>query len=330
MRLTIKPDPRPEQGSYYRSDHFSLAQVGIPSFTVGGGTDFAGKPPGFSEQLFKEFNAKHYHQPSDEFHADWDFSGLAQKAQFGLLLGLEAANQDALPTWNAGRRIPAREAKAVRRAAWLLAGPGAGLRASSGIWRRRPDGSRLFFISALRQHGDGAGVCSRRFSRWTRRGFRWSYQPPVPGPEPYSQYSVGPLQAAGDGTWLVYGTQRNCTGRQFVFSERAARRDAGGDGGDGGGAGRQCAAQPRRAVARQLQFAGRDGFVRLAVRTAGRASEVDLTSRGRGRARRPRWPLSGAVLIPAFDRLVLWNGGQARDARGRASPPRRWTMRRRP
>ena len=110
MRLTIKPDPRPEQGSYYRSDHFSLAKVGIPAFTVGGGTEFVGKPAGFSEQIFKEFNAKHYHQPSDEYHEDWDFSGLAQKAQFGFLLGMEAANQDALPTWRAGDEfLPARE-----------------------------------------------------------------------------------------------------------------------------------------------------------------------------------------------------------------------------
>ena len=110
MRLTIKPDPRPEQGSYYRSDHFSLAKVGIPAFTVGGGTEFVGKPPGFSEGIFKEFNEKHYHQPSDEFHEDWDFSGLAQKAQFGLLLGLEAANQDALPTWRDGDEfLPARQ-----------------------------------------------------------------------------------------------------------------------------------------------------------------------------------------------------------------------------
>lgn len=114
MNLSIKPDPRPEQGSYYRSDHFSLARVGIPSFTVGGGSDFLGKPAGFAEKLFAEFNAKHYHQPSDEYHADWDFSGLEQMARFGMVLGTEAANQDALPTWNAGDEfLPARERSAA-------------------------------------------------------------------------------------------------------------------------------------------------------------------------------------------------------------------------
>jgi Zn-dependent M28 family amino/carboxypeptidase len=102
MNLTIKPDPRPEQGSYYRSDHFSLARVGIPAFTISEGSDFAGKPAGYGQQLFDVYNAKHYHQPSDEYHADWNFSGLEEMACFGFLIGMEAANQDGLPSWKQG------------------------------------------------------------------------------------------------------------------------------------------------------------------------------------------------------------------------------------
>lgn len=102
MNLTIKPDPRPEQGSFYRSDHFSFAKAGIPAFTVAAGSDFLGKPPEFGEEIFREFNTRHYHQPSDEFREDWDFSGLAQIARFGMLIAIDAANQDALPTWNPG------------------------------------------------------------------------------------------------------------------------------------------------------------------------------------------------------------------------------------
>ena len=114
MNLTIKPDPRPEQGSYYRSDHFSLARVGIPAFTIGGGSDFVGKPEGFSDQLFREFNAKHYHEPSDEYHGDWDFTGLEQMARFGLALGIDAANQDRMPSWKAGDEfLPARRRSGV-------------------------------------------------------------------------------------------------------------------------------------------------------------------------------------------------------------------------
>ena len=115
MGLEIKPDPHPEQGSYYRSDHFSFAKVGIPAFSVKTGDRIAGKPADFGEQFFREFNSKHYHQPSDEYHADWDFAGLEQMARFGLLIGLEAANLERLPTWKPGDEfLPAREKSGVK------------------------------------------------------------------------------------------------------------------------------------------------------------------------------------------------------------------------
>jgi Zn-dependent M28 family amino/carboxypeptidase len=115
MELTIKPDPRPEQGSYYRSDHFSLARVGVPAFSIESGTEFVGKPADYGARLFEEYNSKHYHQPSDEYHEDWDFSGLEQMARFGMLIGMGAANQDGLPTWKAGDEfLAAREKSGVR------------------------------------------------------------------------------------------------------------------------------------------------------------------------------------------------------------------------
>jgi len=114
MRLTIKPDPHPEQGHYYRSDHFSLARVGIPAFSVNQGTEFYGKPPDFGEKMFEDYNAKHYHQPSDEYRDDWDFAGLAELGRFGFLIGTEAANQNSLPTWNSGDEfLPARQKSGV-------------------------------------------------------------------------------------------------------------------------------------------------------------------------------------------------------------------------
>jgi Zn-dependent M28 family amino/carboxypeptidase len=97
FRYEIRPDPRPEQGSYFRSDHFSLARVGVPAFSVNTGEDFWGKPAGFGDKAFAEFNEKHYHQPSDEFQESWDFSGLQQLGRFGFTLGMEVANQDKIP-----------------------------------------------------------------------------------------------------------------------------------------------------------------------------------------------------------------------------------------
>lgn len=94
MNLAILPDPRPEQGSYFRSDHFPLAKAGIPAFSVSMGKEFFGKPEGFGEKMFEEYNSKHYHQPSDEYRDDWDFAGIEYIARFGFTLGLEVANME--------------------------------------------------------------------------------------------------------------------------------------------------------------------------------------------------------------------------------------------
>jgi Zn-dependent M28 family amino/carboxypeptidase len=102
LGLTITPDAHPEAGHYFRSDHFSFAKVGIPSFSIGTGSEYAGKPEGYGKQKAEEYNDKNYHQPSDEFHADWDFTALQQAAQFGFLLGVDVANQPRLVGWRAG------------------------------------------------------------------------------------------------------------------------------------------------------------------------------------------------------------------------------------
>jgi len=102
LNLAISPDPTPEAGHYFRSDHFSFAHVGIPAFSIGHATEFAGKPSGFFLQAYQEYNSKHYHQPSDEFQPDWDFTALEQAALYGFLLGRDVANQDKLPDWRPG------------------------------------------------------------------------------------------------------------------------------------------------------------------------------------------------------------------------------------
>lgn len=102
FELELAPDPRPEQGSFYRSDHFMLARIGVPAFRIGLGTKIYGKPDDFAEAEFREFNTKRYHQPGDEFREDWDFASLEYAARFGFLIGLNVANSDIMPEWNAG------------------------------------------------------------------------------------------------------------------------------------------------------------------------------------------------------------------------------------
>lgn len=100
--LETAADTHPEQGSFYRSDHFMLARIGIPAFKVALGSKIFGKPDSFAEEEFRTYNTKHYHQPSDSFNPDWDFASLEQAARFGFLLGLNIANSEKLPTWNPG------------------------------------------------------------------------------------------------------------------------------------------------------------------------------------------------------------------------------------
>jgi Zn-dependent M28 family amino/carboxypeptidase len=102
LDFAIVEDAKPEAGHYFRSDHFSMARVGIPAFSIGHATEFVGKPAGFGEQADREYVSKHYHQPSDEFQSDWDFTALGQAAEYGLLLGKDIANQDRLPEWRPG------------------------------------------------------------------------------------------------------------------------------------------------------------------------------------------------------------------------------------
>jgi Zn-dependent M28 family amino/carboxypeptidase len=100
--LEIAPDPTPMAGHYYRSDHFSFARVGVPAFSIDQGELFQGHDEAWGRAQFADFVAHHYHQPSDEYRPDWDFSGNAQLARFGFVLGWLASQQPASIQWLPG------------------------------------------------------------------------------------------------------------------------------------------------------------------------------------------------------------------------------------
>lgn len=102
FKLAIRPDARPEAGHYYRSDHFSLARVGIPAFSINEGMKFAGHDEAWGVAQNAEYTEKHYHQPSDEYHPEMDFTGDAVMARFGFALGWEAASQPKPVQWEKG------------------------------------------------------------------------------------------------------------------------------------------------------------------------------------------------------------------------------------
>jgi Zn-dependent M28 family amino/carboxypeptidase len=109
--LTIVPDPRPEAGSYYRSDHFSLSRVGIPAFSVDAGTLYEGHDHAWGAAQEKDYNDNHYHNFSDNFDPAWDFRGDAKLARFGIDLGWQVISSPHTVEWNKGDEFePARKA----------------------------------------------------------------------------------------------------------------------------------------------------------------------------------------------------------------------------
>jgi Zn-dependent M28 family amino/carboxypeptidase len=111
FRLQIRPDARPEAGHFYRSDHFSLARVGIPAFSINEGVKYKGHDAAWGIQQADEYTTKHYHQPSDEYHPDMDFTGDAAMARFGFALGWEAASMPKLIGWQKGDEFEAARLK---------------------------------------------------------------------------------------------------------------------------------------------------------------------------------------------------------------------------
>jgi Zn-dependent M28 family amino/carboxypeptidase len=94
------PDPHPETGGFYRSDHFSFAKQGVPAVSFSEGLDLVNGGTARGEAIAQDYNANHYHQPSDEWHADWDWSGVAQNAELLHQVGLRLANSREWPNWS--------------------------------------------------------------------------------------------------------------------------------------------------------------------------------------------------------------------------------------
>lgn len=97
LGVKIKPDPNPEFGSFFRSDHFPFAVEGIPAVSVSAGNEFAGKPPDYSNKIIWDYISKHYHKPSDELRDDWDLDSVVQEILFVYQLLREFADTEIRP-----------------------------------------------------------------------------------------------------------------------------------------------------------------------------------------------------------------------------------------
>ncbi len=110
----IQPDPEPGAGHYYRSDHFSLARAGVPAFSIGTGIKFAGHPAEWGKERRAEYTAARYHQPSDVYSPDMDFSTDAALAKFGFALGWEALTAKQRVNWLPGDEFEAKRLEGAK------------------------------------------------------------------------------------------------------------------------------------------------------------------------------------------------------------------------
>ena len=105
---TLRADPEPEKGFFYRSDHFSFAKQGVPSLYVDPGVDFIGQPEGWGLEKRSEYTRERYHKPADEVDSTWDLSGLVDDLRLLFLVGYRVANQDVYPEWKSGTEFKAK------------------------------------------------------------------------------------------------------------------------------------------------------------------------------------------------------------------------------
>ncbi|HEX9652540.1 MAG TPA: M28 family peptidase [bacterium] len=100
MRLTVAPDPMPEQGLFFRSDQLSLVKVGVPAVFVTAGLSYVGQPENWGRQMMEEYIRVRYHGVDDEYDPSWSLEGAAQIGRFVFKLGLELGNAADMPRWH--------------------------------------------------------------------------------------------------------------------------------------------------------------------------------------------------------------------------------------
>jgi len=107
LGLGIMPDPEPQVGTYFRSDHFPFARAGVPSLYMVHGWDFIGRPAGWGDSVRAAYNANDYHAPSDEIGSDWVYGGAVQVGDLALRVILDIATTDTWPNWLEGQEFKA-------------------------------------------------------------------------------------------------------------------------------------------------------------------------------------------------------------------------------
>jgi Zn-dependent M28 family amino/carboxypeptidase len=113
QRRHISPDPEPEKGYFYRSDHINLAKAGVPMLYPGGGYDLLNGGTATGQALRDDYRVHRYHQPSDEWQANWDLSGPVSDLEVLYAVGSRLANSNDWPNWYEGNEFRAARDKSL-------------------------------------------------------------------------------------------------------------------------------------------------------------------------------------------------------------------------
>jgi Zn-dependent M28 family amino/carboxypeptidase len=112
---TIRPDPEPEKGFYYRSDHFNFAKQGVPALDPDEGIEFVGKPANYGQQVRDDYTEHDYHKPSDVIKPDWDLSGAVEDLKVFFAVGYRVAQASKYPEWKPGNEFKATRDAMLRK-----------------------------------------------------------------------------------------------------------------------------------------------------------------------------------------------------------------------
>jgi Zn-dependent M28 family amino/carboxypeptidase len=116
MGMSYTSDPLPEAGHFFRSDHFSFAKRGVPAISFGSGEDWVDGGVAAGKAARDDYTTNRYHQPGDEWQADWSFTGIARDLQLLYTLGADLANSNRWPNWSSESEFRVvRDASAAER-----------------------------------------------------------------------------------------------------------------------------------------------------------------------------------------------------------------------
>ena len=111
----LKPNSRPERGTFYRADHFEFSKLGVPAVYTKGGRELIGKPADYGQKKSDEYVANLYHQPTDEVDPAWDLSGAVEDIRLLLEVGYSVGNSEKWPEWKPGSEFKAKREETLRR-----------------------------------------------------------------------------------------------------------------------------------------------------------------------------------------------------------------------